>query len=83
MLKIQMAICRGMPLQMEATLKCADGVLGFEFMLWHCQVLELFLNRGCNIEARNFNGYTVLHCAAASGRQAIVQALIDRKADIR
>lgn len=46
-------------------------------------MLELFLNRGCNIEAVNHNAYTALHKAAATGSIPAVRALIKRGANIR
>ena len=47
------------------------------------QILEMFLSRGCNIEAKSHAGMTALHCAAASGSASVVKALVDHGANIR
>jgi ankyrin repeat protein len=44
--------------------------------------VELLIERGANINATSKDGTTVLHHAAAMGREAVVQYLIDNGADL-
>jgi len=49
----------------------------------HERVVELLLEHGAEVSAKNANGQTPLHEAASSGREAVVYALLNGGADDR
>lgn len=59
----------------------SNALFRIRFAFW--KVLELFLKKGCDIEAKNKSGCTVLHLAANAGSDAIVKALAGRGANLQ
>lgn len=45
-------------------------------------MVSLLCDNGANVEARTRDGLTPLHCAARSGHERVVEALLDRGAPI-
>lgn len=45
-------------------------------------MVTLLCDNGANVEARTRDGLTPLHCAARSGHERVVEALLDRGAPI-
>lgn len=45
-------------------------------------MVALLCDNGANVEARTRDGLTPLHCAARSGHERVVEALLDRGAPI-
>jgi hypothetical protein len=45
--------------------------------------VSFLLKVGAEVEARNVDGMTPLHCASATGREAVVRLLLDRGAEVR
>ncbi|XP_069973779.1 uveal autoantigen with coiled-coil domains and ankyrin repeats isoform X3 [Penaeus vannamei] len=48
----------------------------------HLSVLEILLQKGGDLKARDNSGSTPLHCAARGGHVAVVEALVQRGSDI-
>lgn len=46
-------------------------------------IAEHLLDRGCNVNAQDHNGFTPLHAAAQSGDTEMVRLLLRRGADVR
>lgn len=48
----------------------------------HCNLVELFLDKGSVLETKDKEGLTALGWACVRGRVVIVQMLLDRGADV-
>lgn len=48
----------------------------------HKSMVELLLDHGATVDARDLHGYTPLYVAASKGFQAVAEVLLDRGADV-
>lgn len=51
-------------------------------MKGYLPIVQMLLERGIDINARDNNGWTALHLAAERGQQQVVKLLLDRGADL-
>jgi len=61
---------------------CGGTVLGHAVSGGHIEIVELLVNKGENVNAKDKNGRTPLQFAADEGHKEIAELLIDKGADV-
>ncbi|EXV06641.1 ankyrin repeat protein [Metarhizium robertsii] len=75
------------PLEEDADIETKDSLYGWTRLVWaagegHEAVVQLLLEKGTDVNAKDIDGQTPLWLAAAKGHEAIVRLLMKERADI-